>query len=144
MSKAEKDSKKKDKNASSPQEMREKALNLALEQIEKGFGKGSIMKLGEQEKVEMPTISTGSIALDAALGIGGFPRGRIIEIYGPESSGKSTLALHGVANMQQQINANGQGGLAAYFYSVPALSVRYSRRLCVNTRQPLTSMPHPG
>lgn len=144
MSKAEKDSKKRDKNTASPQELREKALNLALEQIEKGFGKGSIMKLGEQEAVEMQTISTGSIALDAALGIGGIPRGRIIEIYGPESSGKTTLALHAVANIQKQINALGQAGVAAYIDAEHALDVSYARRLGVNTDELLISQPDNG
>ena len=148
MSKAEKepkDTKKKDKDkGASAQEMREKALNLALQQIEKGFGKGSIMKLGEQEQVDTPTISTGSIALDAALGIGGFPRGRIIEIYGPESSGKTTLALHAVANIQKQINSSGQVGVAAYIDAEHALDVSYARRLGVNTDELLISQPDHG
>lgn len=144
MSKAEKDSKRKDKSTATPQELREKALNLALEQIEKGFGKGSIMKLGEQETVEMQTISTGSIALDAALGIGGIPRGRIIEIYGPESSGKTTLALHAVANIQKQISALGQAGVAAYIDAEHALDVSYARRLGVNTDELLISQPDNG
>lgn len=146
MSKAEKETKevkRKDKNLS-PQEMREKALSAALEQIEKGFGKGSIMKLGEQEQVEVPVISTGSLALDAALGIGGIPRGRIIEIYGPESSGKTTLALHAVAEIQKQVNASGQPGLAAYIDAEHALDVSYARRLGVNTDELLISQPDHG
>jgi recombination protein RecA len=145
MSKVEKEptKKAKDKNLS-PQELREKALGAALEQIEKGFGKGTIMKLGEQEQVEVPVISTGSLALDAALGIGGFPRGRIIEIYGPESSGKTTLALHGVAEVQKQINAQGQPGLAAYIDAEHALDVSYARRLGVNTDELLISQPDNG
>ncbi|MDR0881361.1 MAG: recombinase RecA [Candidatus Adiutrix sp.] len=135
--------KKKDKGLG-PQEAREKALSLALEQIEKGFGKGSIMKLGEQEQVDIPVISTGSLALDAALGIGGFPRGRIIEIYGPESSGKTTLALHAVAEIQKQVNQLGQAGLAAYIDAEHALDVSYARRLGVNTDELLISQPDHG
>ncbi len=142
-SKDPKDSKKKDK-ALTPQEARAKALGMALEQIEKGFGKGSIMKLGEREQVEVPVISTGSLALDAALGIGGFPRGRIIEIYGPESSGKTTLALHAVAEVQKQISAHGQAGVAAYIDAEHALDVTYARRLGVNTDELLISQPDHG
>ena len=82
-------------------ENKQKALEAALSQIEKSFGKGSIMKLGEQEGIEIPSISTGSLGLDIALGIGGLPRGRIVEIYGPESSGKTTLTLHVVAEAQK-------------------------------------------
>src|SRR5262249_33105291 len=87
---------------------REKALGLALAQIDKQFGKGSVMRLGERPDVPMAVIPTGSIALDIALGIGGLPRGRVIEIYGPESSGKTTVALHAVANAQAT------GGIAAF------------------------------
>jgi recombination protein RecA len=149
MSKAEKaeketrDVKKKDKGQP-PQDARSKALTLAMEQIEKNFGKGSIMKLGEQEQVEVPVISTGSLALDAALGVGGFPRGRIIEIYGPESSGKTTLALHAVAEVQKQINAQGQAGVAAYIDAEHALDVSYARRLGVSTDDLLVSQPDNG
>lgn len=138
-----KDSKKKDKNLS-PQEARNKALNLALEQIEKGFGKGSIMKLGEREQVDVPSISTGSLALDAALGIGGFPRGRVVEVYGPESSGKTTLALHAVAEIQKQMNQYGQAGVAAFIDAEHALDVSYARRLGVNTDELLISQPDHG
>ncbi len=126
------------------QEQREKALAAALEQIEKGFGKGSIMKLGEQEQVDVPVIPTGSLALDAALGIGGFPKGRIIEIYGPESSGKTTLALHAVAEVQRQMNNAGQAGVAAYIDAEHALDVSYARRLGVNTDEMLISQPDNG
>ena len=147
MSKADKDtakdSKKKDKT-SSPQEAREKALSTALAQIEKDFGKGSIMKLGEQERPDVSVISTGSIALDGALGIGGVPRGRIIEIYGPESSGKTTLALHVVAEIQKQINSAGQPGVAAYIDAEHAMDVTYARRLGVNTDELLISQPDNG
>ena len=138
-----KDSKKKDKNLR-PQEARDKALSLALEQIEKGFGKGSIMKLGEKEQGDVPVISTGSIALDAALGIGGFARGRIIEVYGPESSGKTTLALHAVAEVQRQVSAHGQNGVAAFIDAEHALDVSYARRLGVNTDELLISQPDHG
>jgi len=145
MSKAEKEAsgKRRDK-AISPQDAREKALSAAMEQIEKGFGKGSIMKMGEREQVEVPVIPSGSIALDAALGIGGFPRGRIIEIYGPESSGKTTLALHAVAEIQKQIGSGGQHGLAAYIDAEHALDVSYARRLGVNTDELLISQPDSG
>ncbi|MCL2029255.1 MAG: recombinase RecA [Deltaproteobacteria bacterium] len=116
-----------------------------MEQIEKGFGKGAIMKLGEREQAEVPVIPTGSIALDAALGIGGFPRGRIIEIYGPESSGKTTLALHAVAEVQKQITlSGGQPGVAAYIDAEHALDVSYARRLGVNTDELLISQPDSG
>ena len=145
MSKAEPATKKKEKDkALGPQELREKALATALTQIEKDFGKGSIMKLGEQEKENIPVISTGSIALDAALGIGGIPRGRIIEIYGPESSGKTTLALHVVAEVQKALNPNGQPGLAAYIDAEHAMDVSYARRLGVNTDELLISQPDNG
>ena len=87
---------------------REKALELAISQIDKNFGKGSVMRLGEEISQPITVIPTGSIALDAALGIGGLPRGRVIEIYGPESSGKTTVALHSVANVQTK------GGIAAF------------------------------
>ena len=149
MSKADKDlskdsgGKRREKNIS-PQEARDKALSAAMEQIEKGFGKGSIMKLGEREQVEVPVIPTGSIALDAALGIGGFPRGRIIEIYGPESSGKTTLALHAVAEIQKQIGTAGKPGVAAYIDAEHALDVSYARRLGVNTDELLISQPDSG
>jgi len=150
MSKAEKEVKdsggKRREKAMNPQDAREKALNAAMEQIEKGFGKGSIMKMGEREReqVEIPVIPSGSIALDAALGIGGFPRGRIIEIYGPESSGKTTLALHAVAEIQKQIGPAGQPGLAAYIDAEHALDVSYARRLGVNTDELLISQPDSG
>ena len=100
---------------------REKALDLALAQIDKQFGKGSVMRLGERPQIPMAVIPTGSIALDVALGIGGLPRGRIIEIYGPESSGKTTVALHAVANAQAA------GGIAAFIDAEHALDPDYAR-----------------
>ena len=87
---------------------KEKAVDSAMLQIERQFGKGSIMKLGSRPIIQVPVISTGSIALDKALGVGGLPRGRVVEVFGPESSGKTTLALHAVANAQKQ------GGIAAF------------------------------
>jgi recombination protein RecA len=123
---------------------RAKALTDAISQIEKSFGKGSIMRLGEDEQVAVPVISTGSISLNAALGIGGIPRGRIIEVYGPESSGKTTLALHIVAEAQKAKNAQGQNGVAAFVDAEHALDVSYARRLGVNTDELLISQPDHG
>ncbi len=143
MSKTDKDSRKKDKG-SAVEDAREKALNTALAQIEKDFGKGSIMKLGEQERPDIQVIPTGSLTLDAALGIGGIPKGRIVEIYGPESSGKTTLALHVVSEVQKQLNSLGQAGVAAYIDAEHALDVSYARRLGVNTDEMLISQPDNG
>ncbi|MDR3153860.1 MAG: recombinase RecA, partial [Deltaproteobacteria bacterium] len=123
---------------------REKALKDAVSQIEKNFGKGSIMRLGAEEQVAVPVISTGSLTLNAALGIGGIPRGRIIEVYGPESSGKTTLALHIVAEAQRAKNAQGQNGVAAFIDAEHALDVSYARRLGVNTDELLISQPDHG
>jgi recombination protein RecA len=117
---------------------KEKAVDSAMSQIERQFGKGSIMKLGSRPIVDIPVISTGSIALDRALGVGGFPRGRVVEVYGPESSGKSTLALHAVANAQQQ------GGIAAFIDAEHALDEAYARRLGVNCDELLVSQPDTG
>src|SRR5687768_11311843 len=117
---------------------REKAIELAIGAIEKQFGKGSIMKLGEAEKLEVPTISTGSIGIDVALGIGGLPRGRIVEIYGPESSGKTTLALHVIAEAQKK------GGVSAFVDAEHALDVSYAKKLGVNTDELLISQPDTG
>ena len=105
----------------SQNEARSKALKLAIEKIEKDFGKGSIMKLGDKATVNVDAIPTGSLALDVALGIGGIPRGRIIEIYGPESSGKTTLAQHIVAECQKR------GGIAAFVDAEHALDPEYAR-----------------
>src|SRR5690606_20128147 len=117
---------------------KEKALELALAQIDKQYGKGSIMRLGERPVVEMPVIPTGSIALDIALGVGGLPRGRIVEIYGPEAGGKTTLALHAVANAQQA------GGIAAFIDAEHALDPEYAKAIGVDTDALLVSQPDTG
>ena len=117
---------------------RDKALDLALAQIDKNFGKGSVMRLGEGVRQPIAVIPTGSIALDVALGIGGLPRGRVVEIYGPESSGKTTVALHAVANAQ----AN--GGIAAFIDAEHALDPDYAAKLGVDTDALLVSQPDTG
>jgi len=117
---------------------KEIAVEAAMGQIERQFGKGAIMKLGSGTVIDVPVISTGSIALDKALGIGGIPRGRVIEIYGPESSGKTTLALHCVAEAQKQ------GGIAAFIDAEHALDVTYAKKLGVNTDELLVSQPDTG
>src|ERR1700722_5327624 len=117
---------------------RKRALEAALSQIDRAFGKGSVMKLGQREVVETDTISTGSLGLDIALGIGGGPRGRVIEIYGPESSGKTTLALHAVAEAQKK------GGIAAYIDAEHALDPIYARKLGVDIDEMLISQPDTG
>ncbi|RZU49652.1 recombination protein RecA [Krasilnikovia cinnamomea] len=117
---------------------REKALDLALAQIDKQFGKGSVMRLGERPVVQTAIIPTGSIALDVALGVGGLPRGRVIEIYGPESSGKTTVALHAVASAQRA------GGIAAFIDAEHALDPEYARALGVDTDALLVSQPDTG
>ncbi|BDZ38552.1 recombinase RecA [Microbacterium suwonense] len=117
---------------------REKALDSALAHIERQFGKGSIMRLGSDERAPVEVIPTGSIALDSALGIGGLPRGRIIEIYGPESSGKTTLTLHAIANAQRA------GGIAAFIDAEHALDPEYARKLGVDIDQLLVSQPDTG
>lgn len=117
---------------------REKALEAALAQIDKQFGKGSIMRLGDEVRAPIETIPTGSIALDVALGIGGLPRGRIVEIYGPESSGKTTVALHAVANAQRA------GGIAAFIDAEHALDPDYAAKLGVDVDALLVSQPDTG
>ncbi|MBF87808.1 MAG: recombinase RecA, partial [Pelagibacterales bacterium] len=117
---------------------KEKALETALSQIERSYGKGSIMKLGENSVVEVEAISTGSLGLDVALGIGGLPRGRIIEIYGPESSGKTTLALHVTAEAQKT------GGVCAFVDAEHALDPVYAKKLGVDTEELLISQPDTG
>ncbi|WP_433375459.1 recombinase RecA [Streptosporangium sp. CA-115845] len=117
---------------------REKALETALAQIERQFGKGSIMRLGDETRAPIEVVPTGSIALDVALGIGGFPRGRIIEVYGPESSGKTTIALHAVANAQRG------GGIAAFIDAEHALDPEYAQKLGVDTDALLVSQPDTG
>jgi recombination protein RecA len=117
---------------------REKAVEQAISQIERQFGRGSIMKLGEERVLDVPAISTGSIALDLALGIGGVPRGRVVEIYGPESSGKTTLALHVAAEAQAK------GGMVAFIDAEHALDVAYARKLGVDVDSLLVSQPDTG
>lgn len=115
-----------------------KAIEVALLQIEKQFGKGSIMRLGDKEAIAIPTISTGALSIDAALGIGGVPRGRVVEIFGPESSGKTTLALHVIAEAQKT------GGMAAFIDAEHALDPEYARKLGVNIDNLLVSQPDSG
>ena len=115
-----------------------KVLQAAISKIEKNYGKGSIMKLGDRAVEEMDTISTGSIALDAALGVGGFPKGRIIEIYGPESSGKTTLAIHAIAESQKN------GGLAAFIDAEHAFDSNYAKKLGVDVDNLYISQPDNG
>ncbi len=117
---------------------RDKALELALAQIDKQFGKGSIMRLGDDGRAPVNVIPTGSIALDVALGVGGLPRGRVVEIYGPESSGKTTVTLHAVANAQAQ------GGIAAFIDAEHALDPEYAKALGVDTDALLVSQPDTG
>ena len=117
---------------------RKAALDAALKKIEKDFGKGSVMKLGEKVDTQISTVSSGSLALDAALGVGGYPRGRIIEVYGPESSGKTTVALHAIASVQKQ------GGTAAFIDAEHALDPKYAQALGVNIDELLLSQPDTG
>ena len=120
------------------EENRGKALDVALASIEKQFGKGAIMRLGKQEAPRIEVVPSGSISLDLALGVGGYPRGRIIEIYGPESSGKTTLTLHAIAECQRA------GGVCAFVDAEHALDVSYARKLGVNTEELLVSQPDYG
>lgn len=117
---------------------RQAALEQALKQIEKQFGKGSIMKLGEQSDRKISTVSSGSLALDIALGVGGYPKGRVVEIYGPESSGKTTVALHAIAEVQAR------GGQAAFIDAEHALDPIYAQKLGVNIDELLLSQPDTG
>ena len=117
---------------------RKRALDAALSQIDRAFGKGSVMKLGQREVIEADTVSTGSLGLDIALGIGGLPRGRVVEIFGPESSGKTTLALHAVAEAQKK------GGIVAYIDAEHALDPIYARKLGVDIDELLISQPDTG
>ena len=114
------------------------AIDMALTQIERQFGKGAIMKLGDRTTFNIPIISTGSLSIDAALGIGGLPRGRVIEIYGPESSGKTTIALHAIAEAQKK------GGTAAFIDAEHAMDAAYARNLGVNIDELLVSQPDSG
>ena len=115
-----------------------KALDAAISQITDNFGKGSVMKLGEKRAMDIESISTGSLSLDLALGIGGLPKGRIIEVYGPESSGKTTLALQVVAEAQKA------GGICAFVDAEHALDPVYAKKLGVNTEELLISQPDAG
>jgi recombination protein RecA len=117
---------------------REKALEAALAQIDRAFGKGSAMKLGSREKMQIESVSTGSLGLDIALGIGGLPRGRVVEIFGPESSGKTTLALHAIAEAQKN------GGTAAFIDAEHALDPAYAKKLGVNIDELIVSQPDTG
>ena len=117
---------------------RSKSLDTALAQIERQFGKGSVMKMGDRKAVAMEVIPTGSVALDIALGVGGLPRGRVVEIYGPESSGKTTVALHAIANAQKA------GGIAAFIDAEHALDPEYAKKLGVDIDALLVSQPDTG
>ncbi len=119
-------------------EERKKALDIAMAQIEKSFGKGSVMKLGEAGNVSVESIPTGALSLDIALGIGGFPRGRIIEVFGPESSGKTTVALHAIAEAQKQ------GGIAAFIDAEHALDPVYAKKLGVDIDNLIVAQPDTG
>ncbi len=126
------------KSEKSPNPEKERALNAALAQIERQFGKGSLMRLGDQDHVIIPSISTGSLGLDIALGIGGLPRGRVVEIYGPESSGKTTLTLQVIAEAQKT------GGTCAFIDAEHALDPLYAQKLGVDTDNLLVSQPDTG
>ncbi|MCL5407423.1 MAG: recombinase RecA [Patescibacteria group bacterium] len=117
---------------------KKEALEMALGQIERQFGTGAIMRFGQKEKLQVESISTGSISLDLALGVGGFPRGRIVEIYGPESTGKSTLAIHAIGQAQKS------GGIGAFIDAEHAFDPDYARRLGVNVEELLISQPDTG
>ena len=129
---------KKGTGAAAPELDRKKALDTAIAQITKAYGAGTIMRLGENANMQVSAVSTGSLMLDMALGIGGVPKGRIIEVYGPESSGKTTLALHVVAEVQKE------GGTAAFIDAEHALDPVYSKNLGVNIDDLLISQPDSG
>jgi recombination protein RecA len=122
----------------SDEQNKKRAIEMALTQIERQFGKGSIMRLGDRTGIAVPVISSGSIALDLALGVGGFPRGRVIEVFGPEASGKTTIALHAIAEAQKA------GGAAAFVDAEHAMDAEYSRQLGVNIDELLVSQPDSG
>ncbi len=117
---------------------KEKALKLTLDKLDKAYGKGAVMRLGDSKVVDVETISTGSITLDAALGIGGLPTGRVVEIYGPESSGKTTLTLHAIAEAQKK------GGIAAFIDAEHAFDKTYAKKLGVNVEELLIAQPDDG
>jgi recombination protein RecA len=122
-----------------PKDDRSKAVDNAVNQIERQFGKGAIMRMGSREALKVASISTSCLSLDAALGVGGLPRGRITEIYGPESSGKTTLALHVVAEAQKH-----EGGMAAFVDAEHALDPEYAKNLGVDVENLLISQPDNG
>ncbi|MDA2925590.1 recombinase RecA [Acidobacteria bacterium AH-259-L09] len=122
----------------SDEQNKKRALEMALTQIERQFGKGSIMKLGDRTTLNVPVVSSGSLSIDTALGIGGYPRGRVIEVYGPEASGKTTLALHAIAQAQKQ------NGTAAFIDAEHAMDAKYARNLGVNIEELLVSQPDSG
>ena len=124
--------------SAAPAEDRKRAIEAAMGQIEKMYGKGSIMRLGDQNNLQVDVIPTGSLSLDVALGVGGLPRGRIVEIYGPESSGKTTVALHSVAEAQKL------GGTAAFIDAEHALDPVYAKALGVDIDSLLVSQPDTG
>ena len=124
--------------SSAPEEDRQKALGLVLSQIQARFGKGAMMRLGDEGIAAIEVIPTGAIALDAALGIGGFPRGRVVEIFGPEAAGKTSIALHAVANAQKA------GGTAAFIDAEHVLDWEYAKNLGVDTDALLVSQPDTG
>jgi len=126
------------KESMSVSEQKQKQLDIALQQIDKQFGKGAAMRLGDREVIEIPSIPTSALALDLALGIGGLPRGRVVEIYGPESSGKTTLTLHAIANAQKN------GGVAAFIDAEHALDPVYAANLGVDTDNLVISQPDTG
>jgi len=130
--------KKEEKTTNKPSPEKLKALSLTLDKIEKGYGKGTIMKMGDKAIADIPSISSGSIALDVALGVGGYPRGRVIEIYGPESSGKTTLAIHAIASAQKN------GGIAAFIDAEHAFDRFYAEKLGVDLENLLISQPDHG
>src|SRR5690554_4567657 len=117
---------------------KQKALQLTMDKLDKTYGKGSIMRLGDKAVENIDAIPTGSVALDIALGVGGYPRGRVVEIYGPESSGKTTLAIHAIAEVQKQ------GGIAAFIDAEHAFDQQYARNLGVNTNDLIISQPDNG
>ena len=125
-------------NTNNDEQAKQAALDKALKKIEKDFGKGAVMRLGEKADTKISTVPTGSLALDAALGVGGYPRGRIIEIYGPESSGKTTVALHAVAEVQKR------GGTAAYIDAENAMDPDYAKALGVDIDSLILSQPNTG
>ena len=121
-----------------PKDEKKAALDAALKKIEKNFGKGAVMRMGEKADTQISTVPTGSLALDAAIGVGGYPRGRIIEVYGPESSGKTTVALHAVAEVQKR------GGTAAYIDAENAMDPAYAEALGVDIDSLILSQPNTG